>query len=377
MEKQKTIIIYHDYMHCIGGIESWVYYLTEHLHKYYDITFFFSCGSSKQMERINKYVKVEHINRDKTYECDVFLIASNWIAFPSNIKYKKCVAVVHSDYKYYNDQLKCSIPLQKKAREYVCVSQKASDSLKELFGNPGVVIENILGNKVKTNKVLHLVSFTRLSEEKGYDRMCKFVEILKKNNIKFDWKIFSDIDGKNLEKINCPEVIFMQPTLDIYDYIVDADYVVQLSDTEAFCYTVHESLQYGTPVIVTDIDVFKDVVINGYNGYKFKLDMSNIGDEMLDNIINHIPSRFVYNENFDELENKWFKVLGEPVELDMMKKRVDLSPTVKIEVTEYYHDNELDKNMKPGDIIEVDSLRAYELSTINNDAHIKLAKIIG
>lgn len=377
MEKQKTIIIYHDYMHCIGGIESWVYYLTEHLHKYYDITFLFSCGSSKQMERINKYVKVEHINRDKTYECDVFLIASNWTAFPSNIKYKKCVAVVHSDYKYYNDQLKCSIPLQKKASEYVCVSQKASDSLKELFGNPGVVIENILGNKVKTNKVLHLVSFTRLSEEKGYDRMCKFVEILKKNNIKFDWKIFSDIDGKNLEKINCPEVIFMQPTLDIYDYIVDADYVVQLSDTEAFCYTVHESLQYGTPVIVTDIDVFKDVVINGYNGYKFKLDMSNIGDEMLDNIINHIPSRFVYNENFDELKNKWFKVLGEPVELDMMKKRVDLSPTVKIEVTEYYHDNELDKNMKPGDIIEVDSLRAYELSTINNDAHIKLAKIIG
>ena len=105
--------------------------------------------------------------------------------------------------------------------------------------------------------------------------------------------------------------------------------------------------------------------------------MSNIGDEMLDNIINHIPSGFVYNENFDELENKWFKVLGEPVELDMMKKRVDLSPTVKIEVTEYYHDNELDKNMKPVDIIEVDSLRAYELSTINNDAHIKLAKIIG
>lgn len=373
-KKQKKIIIYHDYMHCIGGIESWVYYLTEHLHKYYDITFLFSCGSTKQIERINKYVKIEHIDRDKTYECDIFLIASNWTAFPSNIKYKKCIAVVHSDYKYYNDQLKCSIPLQKKASEYVCVSQKASDSLNELFGNPGVVIENILGNKVKTNKILHLVSFTRLSEEKGYDRMCKFIEILKKNNIKFDWKIFSDIEGKNLEKINCPEVIFMQPTLDIYDYVVDADYVVQLSDTEAFCYTVHESLQYGTPVIVTDIDGFKDVVKDGYNGYKFKLNMSNVNKTMLNKIINNIPKDFTYDEKFEELENKWFKVLGDPVEKEINEE--ELHTSVKIEVQDYYYDKKLKKDLKPGDIIAVDKLRAYELTTINNDVYRPLCKVV-
>lgn len=372
-KKQKTIIIYHDYIHCIGGIESWIYYLAEHLYKYYDITFLFSCGDIKQLHRINKYIKVEHINRDKIYECDTFLIASNWTAFPNNIKYKECIAVVHSDYKYYNEQLKCSIPLQKKASKYICVSQKASDSLKELFGNPGIVIENILGNKVKTNKILHLVSFTRLSEEKGYSKMCDFAKLLKKNNIKFDWKIFSDIEGKNLEKINYPEVIFMKPTLDIYDYIVDADYVVQLSDTEAFCYTIHEALQYGTPVIVTDIEAFKEVVTDGYNGYKFKLDMSNVNLNMLNRIVNDIPKDFEYNENFEELKNKWFEVLGTPVEI---YNKDYCSPTVKLEVIDYFHDVNLDRDMKPGDIIEVDNLRAYELTTINNSACQKLCKYI-
>ena len=384
-KKQKTVIIYHDYMHCIGGIESWIYYLSEHLYKYYDITFLFNCGSIEQIKRINKYIKVEHIDRNKIYDCDVFLIASNWTEFPQNIKYKKCIAVVHSDYKYYKEHLKNSVALQKKANEYVCVSQKASDSLKELFDNPGIVIENILGNKVKTNKILHLVSFTRLSEEKGYSRMCKFVKILKDNNIKFDWKIFSDIEGKNLNKLDCPEVIFMKPTLDIYDYIVDADYLVQLSDTEAFCYSVHEALQYGTPVIVTDIDVFKDIVVNGYNGYKFNLDMSNIDNDMLDNIINHIPNDFVYNERFEELKEKWFEVLGEPVEINEInedneddgecKNNIN-SPTVAVEIIDYYYDKKLKKNMFPGDVIKVDNLRAYELSTINNDAHMKLGKII-
>ena len=374
---QTKVIMYIGYVYDIGGIESWIYYMCQHFYKYYDILLLFDSGNVKQLKRYNKYVIVEHRDKNKMYNCDVLLIASNWSEFPKNIKYNKCITTIHSDYKYFNEELRSNLTVVKQANEIVCVSQKAADSIYELFGLYGRVIPNILGNKKKPNKILHLVSFTRLSQEKGYNRIYYFAKLLKDNNIKFDWKIFSDIKGKDLERLNYPEIIFMEPTLDVYDYIADADYLVQLSDSEAFCYSVHEALQYGTPVIVTDIDVFKDVVIDGYNGYKFKLDMSNVDDEMLDNIINHIPSEFVYNENFNELENKWFEVLGNSVELDVNEDNVVLSSTVKIEVIEYYHDNELGKDLRPGDIIDVDSLRAYELSTINNDAHIKLAKIIG
>lgn len=370
---QKKVIIYVGYVYDIGGIESWIYYMCQNLYSYYNITLLFDSGNIIQLKRYDKYVEVEHRNRDKQYECDTLLIASNWSEFPKNIKYKKCITTIHSDYKYFNEQLRSNLTVIKQANEIICVSKQASDSIYELFKLKNKIIPNILGEKIKTNKILHLVSFTRLSIEKGYDRICYFVNILKNNNIKFDWKIFSDAEHWKIDKLNCPEVIFMKPTLDVYDYMVDADYVVQLSDTEAFCYTVHESLQYGTPVLVTNINAFKDVVIDGYNGYKFELDMSNVDSDMLNKIVNNIPKDFVYDERFEELKQKWFEVLGEPVKID---DNIDHFSTVNLEVIENYYDVELQRDMKIGDIIEVDKLRAYELTTINNNAHMKLCKTI-
>ena len=370
---QKKVIIYVGYVYDIGGIESWIYYMCQNLYSYYNILLLFDSGNIIQLKRYNKYVEVEHRNRDKQYECDTLLIASNWAEFPKNIKYKKCITTIHSDYKYFNEQLRSNLTVIKQANEIICVSKQASDSIYELFKLKNKIIPNILGEKIKTNKILHLVSFTRLSIEKGYDRICYFVNILKNNNIKFDWKIFSDAEHWKIDKLNCPEVIFMKPTLDVYDYMVDADYVVQLSDTEAFCYTVHESLQYGTPVIVTNINAFKDVVIDGYNGYKFELDMSNVDSNMLNKIVNNIPKDFVYDERFEELKQKWFEVLGKPVKID---DNINHSSIVKLKVIENYYDVEIGKDMKIGDIIEVDKLRAYELTTINNNAHVKLCKII-
>ena len=370
---QKKVIIYVGYVYDIGGIESWIYYMCQNLYSYYNILLLFDSGNIIQLKRYNKYVEVEHRNRDKQYECDTLLIASNWAEFPKNIKYKKCITTIHSDYKYFNEQLRSNLTVVKQANEIICVSKQASDSIYELFKLKNKIIPNILGEKIKTNKILHLVSFTRLSIEKGYDRICYFVNILKNNNIKFDWKIFSDAEHWKIDKLNCPEVIFMKPTLDVYDYMVDADYVVQLSDTEAFCYTVHESLQYGTPVIVTNINAFKNVVIDGYNGYKFELDMSNVDSDMLNKIVNNIPKDFVYDEHFEELKQKWFEVLGEPVKID---NNINHSSTVKLEVIENYYDVELQRDMKIGDVIEVDKLRAYELTTINNNAHMKLCKTI-
>ena len=47
-----------------------------------------------------------------------------------------------------------------------------------------------------------------------------------------------------------------------------------------------------------------------------------------------------------------------------------------LRVIEKYFDVELQRDMNIGDIIEVDNLRAYELTTINNNAHMKLCKTI-
>lgn len=44
----------------------------------------------------------------------------------------------------------------------------------------------------------------------------------------------------------------MSPRLDILDEIANSDYVVQFSDTESYCYTVHEALAVKTPIIINE-----------------------------------------------------------------------------------------------------------------------------
>lgn len=46
--------------------------------------------------------------------------------------------------------------------------------------------------------------------------------------VNYVWYVFS-ADG---DKIYSPNVIFLPPRLDVYKWIMEADYLVQLSDTE-------------------------------------------------------------------------------------------------------------------------------------------------
>lgn len=56
--------------------------------------------------------------------------------------------------------------------------------------------------------------------------------------IPYLWTIFTN----DFRAIKNDNIIYMQPRLDIIDYIANADYLVQLSDCEAYCYSVVESL---------------------------------------------------------------------------------------------------------------------------------------
>ncbi len=362
--KQLKIYLYYESICAIGGIESWIYYFCQHLYRYYDITVLFCTGDDKQLERLSKIVKTRKYESNKKYICDVFVNATNWKPFPKNIDYKKCVAVVHCDYNYFKEQIKLS-HLDKGIDELICVSKNCSDGLYKAFGTHGKVIENILGEKIETHKIYRFVSFTRLTEEKGLNRIYKMVEELRKANVKFEWKIFTEF---RLNNTDYPELIFMDPTLDVFDYLVDSDYLVQLSSSEAFCYSVHEALQYGVPVIVTDIDAFKDVVIDGYNGYKVNLSMDNID---INKIINNIPHNFKYDENFKAIEKKWFDVLGKP-----FYKKDSTPAKVKLKVIYKYYDNELKKEMNVGDRIEVDEARAIVLTSGKNQINTKLCEYL-
>lgn len=79
----------------------------------------------------------------------------------------------------------------------------------------------------------------------------------------------------------------MTPKMNIIDYIANADYLVQLSDNEGYCYSVIEALTAGVPVLITPCPVFEELQIkNKEHGYILPFDMKNLP---IEDIYNHIP----------------------------------------------------------------------------------------
>ena len=146
--------------------------------------------------------------------------------------------------------------------------------------------------------------------------MLKLAQELKKANVKFRWTIFTDLKLYGQKPFNLEEIIYMQPSYDFMDYIVEADYGVQLSDTEGYSYFVNECLQYGTPVICTNFESVYESVQDGVNGYILDMDLKNLD---IEKIVNKIPKNFKYIEKCNE--NDWIKILDIKKErkIDMYK----------------------------------------------------------
>ena len=83
-----------------------------------------------------------------------------------------------------------------------------------------------------------------------------------------------------------------------------ADYLVQLSYNESYCYSVREALQHRVPCIVSDIPELKKVIKDGKNGYTIKDDFTNLD---VDKIFNSKP---VIKEAYkEEVPKIWEQVL--------------------------------------------------------------------
>ena len=147
----------------------------------------------------------------------------------------------------------------------------------------------------------------------------------------------------------------MPPTLDLTSWIAASDYLIQLSDSEAFCYSLVEALSLGVPVITTPLPILDDIRFEeGINGWTVPFDMNNI-DNIIDNIYN-IKLNFNYKYDNTPIIEKWRHVLGNTQPLNTYKYTPE--KIVKIRIIKTYYDTELKRNVKPQEIIETKSLRA-------------------
>lgn len=262
-------VLYFPNFNVIGGIETFCYEFGLMYGKEYDITVIFQSGDAGMMKKIAETCRVIRYREGDEIECDTFIFGYGHEII-EHVKAKRIIQTFHAD--YINRHLNPC--MDKRITDRFGVADNTTNGIREHYewAKDIVTMYNPYTPK-KPRKVLKLVSATRLTPEKGFDRMVALAARFDEAGIPFHWLVFTD---KPREFIN-PSVTVLPARLDVLDFIADADYLVQLSDTEGYSYSIVEALSVGTPVIVTDIPVAAEQgVVNGKTGFILPFDMSDI-----------------------------------------------------------------------------------------------------
>lgn len=320
----------------VGGCESFFWYLS----KKYEFKVYYKEASPEQIKRLAQNVEVHKYK--EPIKCDKFF-CNYGLDIEVEAPIKKHIA--HCDYKQVSFK-----PIMYNDFEYIGVSKLACDSFKELTNTDIELIYNpIYLEKPKVEKYndgkIHLISATRLTKEKGLKRMQKLARMLEQAGIDYEWVVYTN---RKREAIG-NNVIYKDPKLDILEDIAKADYLVQLSDYEAFCYSVVESLMVNTPVIVTDLPVFKEL------GVKHK-ENAIICDFNMNNVDIDLIKKKSFKFDYKPPKDNWNKYLS-------TNKTYNPNEIVQVKVIKTYTDIELNKRLRKNEMTKMTKKRASYLES--------------
>lgn len=260
-------VIYFPSFNKIGGVETYCYEMALKFGKDYDITIVYQNGDPKQMQRLREVCRVIKFCEGDKIVCDVFLFGWGWDIIDS-VEAKEYVQTYHADFKARG----ISPCMDKRVTKRYGVAENTTIGIREHFQIEVETMYNPYTPK-HPRKVLNLISATRLSPDKGYNRMLKLADALEQADIPYLWTIYTD----SPKETGHPNMVCVPTRLDILDFIANADYLVQLSDSEGYSYSIVEALSVGTPVICTEFGVAAEQgVENGKTGFILPFDMSEI-----------------------------------------------------------------------------------------------------
>jgi GT2 family glycosyltransferase len=366
-EKRKgvtRILLYANDQMKIGGIETFNKNFCKRMSKWYDITFVIKKGDFASLNEISKYAQVI-FDEGQEFETDICIYAQTWGNRSTKIKAKRYIQMIHGDYEWLKESENFEYRLIREDAEHVACGKYAGEKFEEVTGHKAITIYNLLDPDKKPRKLLKLITVSRIARFKGFEKIPLFVEKLKANNIPFIWHIWGDGTMPEYEKKireqlgRYQEVVFMGVTANATDYVADADYLVLLSESEAFPYSTYEALQVGTPCIVTNFPSATDQIRDAENGYIFKMDLSDLD---VDKIYNKIP-KFEFKELGGEQD--WKSYLGGAKKVKPRKTQWDV---VELEAVTRFRDLVIGRNRKVGERFYVDMLRAKSL--LNNPQKI-------
>jgi len=208
------------------------------------------------------------------------------------------------------------IPLiYKNAKKIHAVSKSLAEALigLKLATTDPIVIPNVVNGEIfkyrekgrsGTFRFIHISS---LINQKNPEGMFEAISLVKKRRNDFVLKIIGPAKEKfkkmvtdlSLEK----HVIFMGEIsyADVAKEINNSDAMIHFTRYETFGCVIAESLCCGVPVIVSDLDVIKELVTDGVNGL---LVAESKVDDLADKILYFMESGFQINSNKVGVENQ-------------------------------------------------------------------------
>lgn len=332
------VILYINQLNIIGGIETFINYFAR-LMKHKDVALVVYNLDESLKRKYERYMKVyEYTTRDK-YSCDTLILLRILDKTPANIECNQSVQMVHA----------CRTNPAWHIRQTSDFIVNVSEASKKSFGNEakdGIVIHNPI---ITDNpRAMILVSATRIpAPDKGMneERMRKLANMLNEAQIPFLWFNFSDGSIPNPPR----GMINVGRDEDIRPYIASATYLVQLSDSEAWSYSILEALTQNVPVIVTDFPSAHEMGIkDGANGYILPFDMN------FDvNKLKKVP-KFTYLYDNEPIKKQWEKIIDHKLKA---KKR----KMWDVVILQQYNDIELGRLMNPGEVVPMPVERAKQI----------------
>jgi L-malate glycosyltransferase len=205
--------------------------------------------------------------------------------------------------------------IYKNAKKIHAVSKSLADALVELklADTKPIVIPNVVNDSVfkyrekERSSTFRFIHISSLINQKNPGGMLQALTVVKKKRNDFVLKIIGPakeefkqmVHDLSLEK----EVIFMGeiPYADVPKEISNSDAMIHFTRYETFGCVIAESLCCGVPVIVSDLDVTRELVTNGINGLLVKESDAN---DLADKILYFMESGFQINSKQVARENQ-------------------------------------------------------------------------
>lgn len=275
---------------------------------------------------------------DYEYDVAISFLAPHYF-IDKNIKAKKKIAWIHTDYSTIELDVKSELAMWSKFDNIVSISDDVTRAFLSTFPsleNKIVKIENILSKdfieeqadlfNVKnemTGDSVKLLSIGRFCEAKNFDNVPEIASIIKSKGIDFRWYIIGYGADENLikskiEQYNMEDtVIILGKKENPYPYIKACDIYVQPSRYEGKCVAVREAQLLNKPVVITNYASSKSQLQDGLDGVIVPMDNQGcadgivkvIDDKDLQNQLIENTKKTDYS-NSKEIE-KLYKLIGE------------------------------------------------------------------